>query len=94
MLVIDSNLFTWLPDNISFVGDASVLEHEMQRQGVRRLDYVGAQWGFHMKSVRTGRTLWFRRIQEHVDADGDLKYVEFEAQLTPVRPIKLKVFND
>ena len=57
MLEINSRLFSWNPESRSFAGEASELEHEMGRQGWRRLDYRGGQWGFHMRSHRTGRLL-------------------------------------
>ena len=93
-LDISSEHFTWNPETRTFAGEASELEHEMQRQGHSRLDYQGGQWGFHMRSQRTGRMLWFQRVQEHRDAEGDLTHVEFHAHLTPAAVIKLMVFND
>ena len=94
MLEISSNLFTWIPESDTFSGEASLLEHELVRQGWGRLDYRGGQWGFHMRSSRTGRLLWFQREGEHRDAEGDLVHVEFRAHLAPGRQLTLQVFND
>ena len=94
-LEISSDHFTWNPETRGFAGEASELEHEIKRQGRDRLDYQGGQWGFHMRSKRTGRSVWFRRVQEHRDAEGDLTHVEFHAWCEPSREwIKLMVFND
>jgi hypothetical protein len=94
MLEIGSEHFTWDPGSQSFAGESSELEHELARQGHDRLDYRGGQWGFHMRSQRTGRLMWFQRAIEHRDADGDLTHVEFHACLEPGRRIRLLVFND
>ena len=95
MLEISSKLFLWNPDTMTFIGEASELEHEMADQGHTQLDYQSGQWGFHMKSHRTGRSLWFRRDCEHRDSDGDLTYVEFHAWDCVLQLwLTLKVFND
>lgn len=94
MLEISSRLFTWDPATQGFAGEASCLEHELARQGWRRLDYRGGQWGFHMRSHRTGRLLWFQRVGEQRDREGELVHVEFSAQLPPGRVLRLQVFND
>ena len=94
MLTINSDRFTWNPGFQCFAGEASDLEAELTRQGRDQLDYQGGQWGFHMRSQRTGRVLWFQRVREHRDADGELTDVEFMAHLTSARIIQLKVFND
>ena len=95
MLEISSKMFSWNPESLSFAGEASELEHEMGRQGWRRLDYRGGQWGFHMRSHRTGRLLWFQRKEEHRDAEGELTHVEFRADIWNAgRQLKLMVFND
>jgi hypothetical protein len=94
MLEISSRLFTWDSRSDTFSGEASELEGELARQGWTRLDYRGGQWGFHMRSHRTGRLLWFQRAGEHRDAEGDLLHVEFRAHLAPGRQLTLQVFND
>lgn len=94
MLEISSRLFAWNGEAMSFTGEASGLELELARQGWQRLDYRGGQWGFHMRSHRTGRLLWFRRMGEHRDAGGELVEVEFRANLAPGRHIALRVLND
>ena len=94
MLEISSQLFTWDPNTQTFAGEASCLEHELERQGWRRLDYRGGQWGFRMRSHRTGRILWFQRMTEHRDAEGELVSVEYRANLAPGRWLELQVFND
>ena len=94
MLEISSQLFTWDPKTQTFAGEASCLEHELERQGWRRLDYRGGQWGFHMRSHRSGRLLWFQRHQEHRDPEGELTLVEFQGHLAPGQVIRLLVFND
>ena len=94
MLEISSRLFHWNPDRWMFTGEASELEGELARLGHRRLDYVGGQWGFHMRSHRTRRLLWFRRACESRDADGDVQWVDFHASLTAGEPLVLRVFND
>ena len=94
MLEISSKMFSWNPESLSFAGEASELEHEMGRQGQRRLDYRDGQWGFHMRSHRTGRLLWFQRKEEHRDAEGELTHVEFRAHLGAGRQLTLMVFND
>lgn len=94
MLEISSQLFSWDASSDTFTGEASELEGELERQGWRRLDYRGGQWGFHMRSHRTGRILWFQRGLEHRDPEGELVHVEFRAHLTPGRQLVLRVFND
>lgn len=94
MLEISSRLFTWNHGTGTFAGEASELEGELARLGWTRLDYRGGQWGFHMRSHRTGNLLWFQREIEHRDAEGDLTHVEFRANLAPGQWIKLVVFND
>lgn len=94
MLEISSLMFTWNGETDTFSGEASTLEAELERQGWRRLDYRGGQWGFHMRSHRTGRHLWFQRHQEHRDSEGELTHVEFQAHLAPGRMLRLLVFND
>lgn len=94
MLEINSRLFTWDPETDTFSAEASTLEAELERQGWRRLDFRGGQWGFHMLSHRTGRHLWFQRHREHHNDDGELTHVEFHAHLSPHRMLRLLVFND
>ena len=94
MLIITSQHFSWNPATQCFAGEASELEAEMLRQGATRLDHRTGQWGFHMRSHRTGQLLWFRRATEHRDADGDIVHVEFSANLATGKTIKLLVFND
>jgi hypothetical protein len=94
-LEISSDHFTWDPGTRTFACEASELEHEMGKQGRYWLNYQGWQWGFHMQSKRTGRSVWFRRVQDHRDAEGDLTHVEFRAWCEPsMECIKLMVFND
>jgi hypothetical protein len=95
MLEITSKLFTWNPKTMTFSGEASELDHEMERLGHHRLDYQSGQWGFHMKSHRTGRSLWFRREREHRDSELELTHVEFVAwNPTTSTWLTLMVFND
>jgi hypothetical protein len=94
MLTISSRLFTWNPETGCFSGEASELEHELARQGWTRLDYRAGQWGFHMRSHRTGRSLWFQRRAEERDREGELTAVVFHANLGPGQPLILRVFND
>ena len=91
-LVIGSEFFTWHKDTQRFTSDASCLEAEMQRLGFARLNYEYGKWGFHMKSVRTGRELFFVRTREQRDTDGDLQAVEFVASELP--QVRVIVFND
>jgi hypothetical protein len=94
-LEISSKHFTWNAATRTFSGEASELEHLMLEQGRDRLDYQSGRWGFHMLSERTGRTVWFRRVMEHRDAEGDITHVEFHAWCEPSREwLKLVVFND
>ena len=93
-LEISSRLFTYNKQDNTFSGDASTLEHELARQGWTRLDYCAGQWGFHMRSHRTGRVLWFQRVQEHHNVQGELTHVEFHASLTVGTQLKLMVVND
>jgi len=94
MLVIDSDCFTWHPDLGTFAAEASDLDYQLMRQGRRGLDYRGGQWGFHMRSLRTGKLLWFQRINEERDRENELQAVVFSASLTPNRTLRLRVFND
>jgi hypothetical protein len=94
MLIITSDLFSWNPATQCFAGEASELEAELLRQGRDRLDYRDGQWGFHMRSQRSGQVLWFQRVGEHRDAEGELTHVEFVANLSPAMRIQLMVFND
>ncbi len=89
---LPSGLFTWLRESASFVGEASTLEHELERLGWRRLNYQQGEWGFHMRSDRTGDLVWFRRERENRDADNDLVSVEFVADHPTA--VRLTVFND
>lgn len=94
-LMINSDCFIWNSETRTFSAEASELDHEMRRLGHCRLDYQSGQWGFHMRSKRTGRSVWFRRVREHRDGEGDLTHVEFHAWCEPSREwIKLMVFND
>ena len=94
MLEISSRLFHWNPDRWMFTGESAELEHELARQGWTRLDYRAGQWGFHMRSHRTRRLLWFQRISEHRDREDELQWVDFHASLTADQPLVLRVFND
>lgn len=91
-LVISSNMFTWHKDRRQFTSDASCLEAEMARLGFGRLNYEYGKWGFYMKSARTGRMMFFERVREQRDADGDLQAVEFVAKEMPT--LRVIVFND
>lgn len=94
-LIISSEMFSWDGKDRTFTGEASELEHEMRRLGHDRLEYASGQWGFHMRSQRTSRTVWFRRTMEHRDREGDLTHVEFAAWCDTTREwLKLLVFND
>lgn len=94
MLEISSELFVWDSNQYQFTGEASVLECELSRQGHVRLDYRNGEWGFHMRSQRTGRTLWFKRESETRDQEGELVYVKFRARKSVNDYITLLVFND
>lgn len=91
-LVISSKFFTWHKDRNQFTSDASCLEAEMDRLGFGRLNYEQGKWGFHMKSARTGRTMFFERVREQRDTDGDLQAAEFVAKEMP--NLRVIVFND
>ena len=96
MLKISSRFFTWDLETGCFSGEASELERELSRQSWTRLDYRDGQWGFTMVSERTGTQLWFQRVSEERDREGELTAVVFHA-LAPKTPwgiIKLRVFND
>ena len=91
-LIIDSTSFTWDHASFEFTADASMLEYEMNRQARSRLGYINGEWGFVMRSHRTGRNVWFNRVREFKNLDNELMYVEFACAEIP--GIKLKVFND
>ena len=94
-LTISSDHFTWNPETRTFAGEASELEHEMRRQKKTKLDYQRGQLGFHMVSKRTGRMVWFYRVKEHRDAEGEVTYVEFRGWCgTSMEWLVLKLFND
>jgi hypothetical protein len=92
-LVISSKLFHWHRGIREFSTEASCLEHEMIRQG-RRANQLerrrgsalveAQEWGFWMKSHKTGREVWFMFIQEH-RRQGELLSVEFRAADLDVR---------
>jgi hypothetical protein len=90
--VIGSEQFTWSPETRSFVGEASELEGQLAQNGWDRLNYQKGEWGFHMRSQRTGKLVWFKRDHEVRDAENDLVSVEFVADHHMA--IKLTVFND
>lgn len=78
-LVISSNLFHWHSGIREFSSEASIMDHELKRQGHTRLSYENGKWGFWMKSERTGREVWFERATEHRQ-EGELLSVTFRCR--------------
>jgi hypothetical protein len=91
-LTISSNMFTWHPETRSFVAESSCLEAQMDRLGHDRLNYQNGEWGFHMRSARTGAEVWFRRDREQRGADRELQAVIFTSIQVP--GVQVTVFND
>ena len=90
-LVIESKLFNWHPAIKEFSAEASVLEHELARLGQRRLQWRNGEWGFFMKSHRTGKQVWWYRYHEHMQ-QGELLSVEFRCR--DLEGVRLVVDND
>ena len=91
-LVLSSKLFTWdkYTRNGLFMGSATILEKEMRRYH-SRLQYREGEWGFYMESHRTGRKLWFKRVNEHRSEKGELLWVNFASESPD---LQLRVFSD
>ena len=87
-LVLTSRLFTWnkTDGNGLFTASAAVLEKAMDSiegwipYAGYRLQYRHGEWGFYMKSHRTGRKLWFKRVKEHRSEERELLWVDFASE--------------
>jgi len=91
--VVGSEHFTWSRDTNSFVGEAAELEGLLAANGWTRLNYQKGEWGFHMRSQRTGALVWFRRDREVRDPhENELLAVEFAAD--HATNVTLTVIND
>lgn len=92
MLVINSSMFSWNPNTKTFASEASDIEDDMTTQGYDRLERRNNEWGFFMRSDRTGRLVWFKRTIETRDRENDLLSVEFLAE--ELNGLRAVVFND
>ena len=90
-LVLSSRLFTWDKTNGNglFTASAAVLENAIQPHN--RLQYRDGEWGFYMKSHRTGRKLWFKRVKEHRSEERELIWVDFASESPD---LQLRVLQD
>lgn len=97
MLVISSNHFEWDNARQWFFADISALEktefghHDLDRRVINGV----TQFGFWMKSARTGEELWFTRGNAERDDDCDILYWNYRA-FNPANHsfLHLRIFND
>jgi hypothetical protein len=104
-LIISSSHFTrtrsWKCAAL-LVAEASVLEHEMAALGHDRLSKRDGEHGFWMRSERTGCLVWFARVREDRDVEGDLESVWYESRvmidnrlnISDALPMSVNVIND